>query len=776
MSKKYRDKFIDLKVNGRLFPSWMLANFRQYKLPDIIKSDKTDEDPCISKSKLELRKYQLFLSKYLDFNSPYKNLLIYHGLGSGKTASTINIYNMLYNYTPGWNVFILLKATLKDHPWIPDLNKWLQEDEKKFRFANIIFISYDSPIADKTFLDEIKKADSSKKSLFVIEEAHNFIRNVYSNISSKKGRRAQTIYDYIIQDQKENDGTRVICLSATPAINTPYEIALLFNLLRPNLFTKSETQFNQEFISSSTFQTINPAKKNLFQRRILGLVSYYIGATPEFYPSKRINYIDVEMSEYQNEIYTYFENIEEQQARKKKAKTASSETYKSYTRQSCNFVFPLMSQGKSGETRPRPKAFAVSEKEGQLLQKAKSVGDKDKESYYNVQKYLDAIEDFINLFDKHLSEIEKEDHASGNTLEKDVETYKKKYKSEYMDFLASNGAKSKLFKELHKCSAKFVNIIFNILCSEGPVLFYSNYVLMEGIQIFKIYLKYFGFSGLEDYLSGKNTGKDGFRYIEYHGMIDKVQRSENLVKFNELENKHGAICKLIMISPAGAEGLTLKRVRQVHLAEPYWHEVRMSQMIGRAVRMCSHEFLPKDEWNVEVFRYKSIRAGGGKMTTDQYIEDLARSKEGLIQSFLDAIKEAAIDCVLNMPHNSLVQDYKCFQFDEQSLFDEQVGPAYKDDIVDDSRIDNGMNSTKSRITRIKVLKIKAVKQLSDGTENIKYSKPEYYWYNQDSKVVYDYELYFAIGKVGIEDDLPKKLDKDTYIIDRLIPIPMIESI
>ena len=223
-------KFIDLKINGRLFPTWVLQNFKKYKLPEIMQDG---SDPCNSKKQgtRELRKYQAFLSKYLDFNSFYKNVLIYHGLGSGKTRSAINIYNMLYNYTPGWNVYILLKATLRDSTWVKELEKWLQSDEKKFRLDNIIFISYDAPNADKAFLTAVQNADASKKSLYIIEESHNFIRNVYSNISSRQGRRAQTIYDHIIQDKRENDNVRVICLSATPAINTPFELALMFNLL-----------------------------------------------------------------------------------------------------------------------------------------------------------------------------------------------------------------------------------------------------------------------------------------------------------------------------------------------------------------------------------------------------------------------------------------------------------------------------------------------------------------------------------------------------------------
>ena len=771
MSRRQKDKYVDLRINGRLFPSWILANFKSYKLPDVVKSD---DDPCFRKSKLELRKYQLFLSKFMDYNSPYHDILIYHGVGSGKTASTINIYNMLYNYTPGWNVFILLKATLKNHPWMSDLEVWLTSDEKKFRFENVVFISYDAPNADKAFLDAIKNADSSKKSLYIIEEAHNFIRNVYTNISTRQGRRAQTIYDYIIQDKKENEGTRVIALSGTPAINTPFELALLFSMLRPGIFPKSEAQFNQEYISTSAYQTLNSTRKNNFQRRIIGLVSFYIGATPDFYASKRTEYIDVEMSTYQEDIYAYFEGIEDAIAKKNRSKIKSSTTYSSYTRQACNFVFPYLDQGMTGESRPRPNGFKLSEKEAESLEKGKSgKPDKADAKYYNVQNYLNAIENFVTKFDAILAEKDAQDNEAKHTIVDDIKTYHEKYKDNYDEFHKKEAKKSKLYEMMHQCSAKFLHIIFNIFKSAGPVLMYSNYVLMEGIQIFKIYLKYFGFSRYDS----NGGGVDGYRYSEYHGSIDAKERSLNLESFNNPENKYGKISKIMMISPAGAEGISLSNIRQVHLTEPYWHEVRMVQMIGRAIRMCSHKDLPKSERHVDIYRYKSVRKAG-KWTTDQRIEDLARGKEGLIQSFLDAIKEVAVDCVLNKSHNSLVQDYKCFQFDEPSLFDDQIGPAYKEDIQDDFKMDNGSNSINSHTLRIKVMKIIAVKQLTKdkGDGVVKYSKPAAFWYNPDTGTVYDYELLYAIGKVGYDDDnLPRKLDKDTYIIDKLVPIPLIEG-
>jgi Helicase conserved C-terminal domain. len=376
----------------------------------------------------------------------------------------------------------------------------------------------------------------------------------------------------------------------------------------------------------------------------------------------------------------------------------------------------MMAQGMSGETRPRPKTFKLSEKDDKLLETAKETHEKGTSKYYDVQNYLSAIENFMKIFDQYLSDKQVDDEKTKHTLVHDIKVYHEKYKDDYTKFHNNKAIKSTLYTELHKCSAKMLNIIFNILKSKGPVLVYSNYVLMEGLEIFKVYLKYFGFSALDNKLSGV----DNFRYTEYHGGIDPRQRSINLELYKSKENKYGATCKIILISPAGAEGISLYNVRQVHLMEPYWHEVRMVQMIGRAIRMCSHRDLEIHERHVDIYRYKSVRENGGKWTTDQYIEDLARGKEGLIQSFLDAIKEIAVDCVLNKPHNSFVHDYKCFQFDETSLFDDQIGPAYKEDMRDDSKINNGSNNTRSQTMRIKVLKIKAVKQLTHSSEKNKY--------------------------------------------------------
>lgn len=783
MNEDYKEKnaYPNLKINGRLFPIWVLKNFAKYKLPEIIRKD--DEDPCQIKTKLELRKYQEFIGAYLDYKSPYHDILLYHGLGSGKSATAINVYNVLYNATSGWNVYLIIKASLHDNPWETDLKKWLNAQDYAHRYANIKWIHYDSPYADREFFDIIKQSDTQLKNLYIIEEAHNFIRNVYSNLSSKKGKRAVNIYDHIIQDKKENPSTRVVLLSGTPAINKPFELGLMFNLLRPGIFPKSEALFNSIYVNEGRIPTINPQTKNMFQRRIMGLVSYYIGATPDLYATQSTHYIDVKMSQYQTDIYEYYEEVEAQMKKKSSFHGSSqSETYATYVRQASNFVFPPIDQTVTGETRPRPSKFKIGEKEMEMLMKTKDTELIKKTLSSQSQGYFKMLEKFQETFDSYLESIYKKESNSKVNILSDIENFAK-YET-WEEYWEKEKNKSELIKKMQECSAKFVNIIFYVMKSPGPVLIYSNYVLAEGLDLLKVYLKYFGFD------SYKNpNSKDYFRYGEFHNGISREVRKETIKIETQKENAYGKLIKIVMFSPAGAEGISLESIRQVHLMEPYWHEVRMIQMIGRAIRQCSHKFLPIKDRHVDIYRYRSVKHNvkiveviegqtsrkqqkiidnpNELKTIDFEIQELASGKNNLISNFLDTIKEVAIDCELFKAHNMMGTKYRCFQFNEVSLFDKNIGPAYKEDVIEDMKITNGSNSTNSITIKVKVIKIRGVIESND-------KDIQYYWYNPESSVVYDFDLNYPIGQVKFSlDGIPEKLNKDTYRIE-IINIPSIK--
>jgi ribosomal protein L32E len=411
--------------------------------------------------------------------------------------------------------------------------------------------------------------------------------------------------------------------------------------------------------------------------------------------------------------------------------------------------------------------------EGKQLEKKKELI----KSKAEVLEYLKTIRMFVNAFIDFMKDIMRVDKESKYTLQDDVKNFHTKYDGSFTDFMDANDKKSKLLEALYNSSPKFIRIIFNILKTKGTVMIYSNYVEMEGLQLLKIYLSFFGFIGMDEDKELDKTklsiqtklSKDGLRWCEFHGGIERETRRLNKEIFNKSDNKYGNYCKIIMISPAGAEGINLNNVRQVHILEPYWNEVRIEQVIGRALRYCQHKDLPMEERRVDIFRYKMVRTNG-KITTDEKMEDISRKKNNLLLSFIEAIKEAAVDCELFKAHNMMGSKYKCFQFNEDSLFEKPIGPAFQSKIEYDQKADNGSNAKDSNRLKIKVRKIKAVKQLDENS----YSKEDDYWFYEDSGVVYDYKLNYPIGKIGKDENGQYiLLDNDIYVIGEIIDIPKI---
>ncbi|AEX61714.1 putative transcription termination factor [Megavirus vitis] len=781
-SQSEKNKYVDLKNNGRIFPIWILHNFKQYKLPEIIRKD--NEDPCSIKTKLELRKYQEFIGKYLGPESPYNSILLYHGLGSGKTATAINIMNVLYNYDHNYSFIILIKASLRDDPWMKDLKTWLGRDpseenvdnvSKLARYKSIHFVHYDSPFANRDFLAVMKGIDLSKPIVYVVDEAHNFIRNVYSNINSKIGRRAQDIYDYIMKDKRENPRTKIVLISATPGINTPFELSLLFNLLRPGSLPSSEADFNKSFVTESNYPILNPVKRNMFQRRIMGLVSYYIGATPDLYARQELKYINLPMSEYQYTIYRVFEKIEAEIQSRARRNRKQSQLYRTYTRQACNFVFPYVNSNVTGELRPRPGKFRLDEKTADNFEKGKNITDNTEEKEI-LKRYAKTIEYFLTETEKYFQSIHKQDLQQGRTIFNDLEDFKTGFNSafngEFLKYYESDYPKSKLVTEMYQSSPKMTAIVFMSYISPGKVMIYTNYVVMEGIDVMKIYLRMAGYNDFT--ISKENLG-----YCEYHGRIDPADRVKIKNMFNDKNNVYGNKCKIIMLSPSATEGIQLLNIRQEHIMEPYWTEVRIQQVMGRGIRQCSHRDLPMSERVVNIYRYKVIKPAQldpddtVRITTDQHIEDQAKAKANLIESFLGAMKEVAIDCELFKEHNMMSQSYYCFQFPENAVMGKNIGPAYKEDMKDDVKYDSGLNAKNSHVERIRVIKINAVYLINNDLENPKYSKSSNYWYDKKTNIVYDYETHYPIGKINLIDGIPNKLDKDTYIMTIEVGIPNI---
>ena len=208
-----------------------------------------------------------------------------------------------------------------------------------------------------------------------------------------------------------------------------------------------------------------------------------------------------------------------------------------------------------------------------------------------------------------------------------------------------------MLQNVSEYAIKFFKIFKKIKQSEGPTFVYSNFKDLGGLRSFIKFIEYHGYKNYKIHGEGPN------RFSVWSG--DESTRIKEEIKsiFNKKENKDGSRIKIMLGSPSIREGVSFKRIRQVHILEPYWNMSRILQIIGRAIRFCSHKDVPKANRNVEVFLYLATRTK--EETIDQYIWKLAKEKDKLIQTFERALKEVAVDCELFYHRNVYkTDDYK----------------------------------------------------------------------------------------------------------------------
>lgn len=286
------------------------------------------------------------------------------------------------------------------------------------------------------------------------------------------------------------------------------------------------------------------------------------------------------------------------------------------------------------------------------------------------------------------------------------------------EFLTPDGLKN--------YSPKFLAMLENIEDPEhqGLHLIYSQFRSMEGIGIFCLVLEANGFAKFKI----KRNGADGWEidmseedmgkpcYALYTGTEDAEEREiirniyngtwdyipnniASQLRAKSSNNHLGEIIKVLMITSAGSEGINLRNTRYVHIMEPYWHPVRVEQVIGRARRICSHQSLPKELQTVEVFIYimrfteeqlnsdyaielklkdLSKTAPYVPQTSDQKLFEISTIKEQLSSQLLKAVKESAIDCATHIK-SSTKEGLVCLSFGQPSVNDFSYNPNYKQD-------------------------------------------------------------------------------------------------
>ena len=529
--------------------------------------------------------------------------------------------------------------------------------------------------------------------------------------------------------------------------------------------------------------------ENTFKKRILGLSSYFRSTSETLMPSfvktdKNENYhiVPVEMSEYQFSIYEKIRKDEadkEKTAKKQKKKQAPedsaeklftvSSTYRIFSRASCNFAFP------TPPGRPMPDGKDTDDS-----------GETDETDEIDIDGINPENATEVNPY------LNEEDVESMKEDENKKVDYLNRIKNalDIIKFDPSKSTEEQYLNEenLKSYSPKFLKILQNIKDPEnkGLHLLYSQFRTIEGIGIMKLILETNGYdefkikkndsSGMWDIVE-KEENKGKPKFVLYTGTETAEQKeiirniynsawevvpSSITAKIRQISsnNFYGEVIKMIMITSSGAEGINLKNTRFVHIVEPYWHMVRLEQVIGRARRICSHNDLPEEERTVKVFLYLSTfsqeqktnkkniemmnrdisRIDGRPITTDENLFDISFKKQKINKQLLDSIKETAVDCNLYNPYNK-EENLVCYSFGKVTSNSFASYPSIDKDLGEMEEVN---------IKKVK-LKLKASKPINGVIYAIDPKTMNAYdmeSYNRTLEGVGELELMGKIEKVG----------------------------
>lgn len=110
-------------------------------------------------------------------------------------------------------------------------------------------------------------------------------------------------------------------------------------------------------------------------------------------------------------------------------------------------------------------------------------------------------------------------------------------------------------------------------------------------------------------------------------------------------NADGSRVRVVLGSRVAVEGYDLAFIRAVHVLDPWFNMSLVEQVVGRAARHCSHRHLPLEKRNVTV--YLHVATHPARDTEDVRAYDITEHKHAQIARVERVLKEHAVDCAVN---------------------------------------------------------------------------------------------------------------------------------
>jgi hypothetical protein len=237
--------------------------------------------------------------------------------------------------------------------------------------------------------------------------------------------------------------------------------------------------------------------------------------------------------------------------------------------------------------------------------------------------------------------VVKSGEINSYSLVKDLKNYITKDAKDKDDY-------EPMLERLNRLSCKFTTVIRILLKDDKKLAFvYSDFV-RGGAALFAKVLELFGFEPAS--LSDNTKGK---RYVLLSDNVHKSMIPKWQDYVSNSRNRYGEYCKVIVASPKLSIGVSFKNVRQEHILGPFFNNSKTEQVFGRGIRSESHFDLSPDERVVEIYRHAFLVNDKKTPTVDIKLYQKSYEKDVTIKVRESWMKESAIDCAANYNRNVL---------------------------------------------------------------------------------------------------------------------------
>ena len=248
---------------------------------------------------ITLNPTQKFIADYFTPSSPYKGILLWHSVGTGKTCTGVATASTSFEKA-GYSILWVTRTTLKGDVWknifdqichvilVDEIEKGLIIPDNISERKRLLSKSWLDPMSYKQFsnllagknaiydilLERNGSRDILNKTLIIIDEAHK----LYGGDLKPTERPNMEIMEKLISNSYKVSGAdscKLLIMTATPFTNSPLELFALTNLFMTNeseKITTNKEEFKAQYMTSKNILSESGLK--VLANKLSGYISY----------------------------------------------------------------------------------------------------------------------------------------------------------------------------------------------------------------------------------------------------------------------------------------------------------------------------------------------------------------------------------------------------------------------------------------------------------------------------------------------------------------------